>query len=154
MAPRALRHKQRNYYFCILQSRNDCGHSGFAFSREGVVTGSGICFANRSAAQKSHWGFHALRALPSFLVLFWRAKENLAPLQVLLQLQPVILLKILQLLHQPLRPRCGVWVVLLGFDAVHHAHAAALGAAALAGGGFGIWKLAKYLRDKKRGYVK
>lgn len=35
MAPRALRHKQRNYYFCILQSRNDCGHSGFAFSREG-----------------------------------------------------------------------------------------------------------------------
>ena len=29
-----------------------------------------------------------------------------------------------------------------------------LGAAALAGGGFGIWKLAKYLRDKKRGYVK
>lgn len=32
MAPRALRHKQRNYYFCILQSRNDCGHSGFAFS--------------------------------------------------------------------------------------------------------------------------
>ena len=29
-----------------------------------------------------------------------------------------------------------------------------LGAATLAGGGFGIWKLAKYLRDKKRGYVK
>ena len=78
MAPRALRHKQRNYYFCILQSRNDCGHSGFAFSREGVVTGSGICFANRSAAQKSHWGFHALRAPPSFLVLFWRAKENVS----------------------------------------------------------------------------
>jgi len=48
-------------------------------------------------------------------------------LQVLLQLQPVILLKILQLLHQPLRPRRGVGVVLLGFDAVHHAHAAALG---------------------------
>ncbi len=47
-------------------------------------------------------------------------------LQVLLQLQPVILLKILQLLHQPLRPRRGVGVVLLGFDAVHHAHAAAL----------------------------
>ena len=78
MAPRALRHKQRNYYFCILQSRNDCGHSGFAFSRERVVTGSGICFANRSAAQKFHWGFHALRAPPSFLVLFWRAKENVS----------------------------------------------------------------------------
>ena len=29
-----------------------------------------------------------------------------------------------------------------------------LGAAALCGGGFGGWKLAKYLRDKKRGYVK
>ena len=76
MAPRALRHKQRNYYFCILQSRNDCGHSGFAFSREGVVTGSGICFANRSAAQKSHWGFHALRAPPSFLVLFCNQKRT------------------------------------------------------------------------------
>lgn len=29
-----------------------------------------------------------------------------------------------------------------------------LGAAALGGAGFGGWKLAKYLRDKKRGYVK
>ena len=48
------------------------------FHGKGVVTGSGICFANRSAAQKSHWGFHALRALPSFLVLFWRAKENVS----------------------------------------------------------------------------
>lgn len=29
-----------------------------------------------------------------------------------------------------------------------------LGAAALGGAGFGVWKLVKYLRDKKRGYVK
>ena len=29
-----------------------------------------------------------------------------------------------------------------------------LGAIALGGAGFGAWKLAKYLRDKKRGYVK
>ena len=28
------------------------------FHGKGVVTGSGICFANRSAAQKPHWGFH------------------------------------------------------------------------------------------------
>ena len=69
----------------------------------------------------------ASKVAGAFLVLFWHAKENLFPLQILLQLQPVILLKILQLLHQPLRPRRGVWVVLLGFDAVHDAHAAALG---------------------------
>ena len=78
MAPRALRHKQRNYYFCILQSRNDCGHSGFAFSREGVVTGSGICFANRSAAQKSHWGLSCPAGTAVLSGLFWRAKENVS----------------------------------------------------------------------------
>ena len=33
----------------ILQIRNDCGHSGFAFSREGVVAGSGICCCRRIA---------------------------------------------------------------------------------------------------------
>ena len=46
------------------------------FHGKGVVTGSGICFANRSAAQKPHWGFHALRAPPSFLVLFCNQKRT------------------------------------------------------------------------------
>ena len=38
MAPRALRHKQRKYYF-LLQLRKICGFSGVAFSPEGSWRG-------------------------------------------------------------------------------------------------------------------
>ena len=48
-------------------------------------------------------------------------------LEKLFQFDPVVLLKILQFLHQPLGAGRGVRVVFLGFDAVHDALAAPLG---------------------------
>ena len=38
MAPRALRHKQRKYYFYNLQFRNDCGRFGTAFFTDRAVS--------------------------------------------------------------------------------------------------------------------